>query len=366
MASAKGINKILDSELKEKLKEDDRNTNNKAKRRRMTVVIMIIILLFSILASIYYLIDSMVVENSYKVYVNGTNNAKGLRLSYDSEFGQGYKDITGKGIRLEDNSNMGLGFGASKIDYGDQSYSAMDYLMSVCSNQEGTIKTNVIDKGQAGEANGDQFLVSKFYLKNTLEVDELNGVTEESVTVNYAIQLTIENSTKNALSACRFAIIEVLDEENIYKVVEDGQNRETIIDNNAYNMSVIAQPKIKHLENGDMQINKGDEPDSEEYVGSLISGQYTNDEEALLVKNPKNKDEDWKCKNLHYEEEKRQWYYNTVEHETEESKQVFSIKPQEQKAYVVATWYEASDPDHTDAIKGGYVSFSFTFYAVEK
>lgn len=337
------------------------SANKKAKRRRNTIFILIGVLLFSILTSAYYLVDSLITENSYKVFVSGTNDAMGLQLSYDPMFGKGYYDLTGRGLRIEDTSRRGLSYGSSTISgQGTKEYDVLSYLMSVGSNQENTVETNVYDDGKAGEANGDQFLTSKFYLKNTKFADELNG---DDGVVNYSIKISIGKNVKHALRAVRFALIEVYDEENIYNY-ETGE-----YNNEAFNMKVFAQPKVVELENGDTQIYVGDEEDSQEYVAAIGSGNYTNDEDISLVTNPnKGHEKDtecWKCTNLHYSDDKV-WYYDSLEHEKEESSQVFTLDPQETRAYIIAAWYEASDPDHKDDIMSGYIQFTFTFYAVEE
>ena len=76
-----------------------------AKRSRAAVVVLASLLSFSLLASAYYLVDSLIIENSYKIYVGSSNTnqtvGKGLGLSYDKEFANGgYSDITGRGLRL--------------------------------------------------------------------------------------------------------------------------------------------------------------------------------------------------------------------------------------------------------------------------
>jgi hypothetical protein len=42
----------------------------------------------------------------------------------------------------------------------------MSHLTSVGSSKNNTIDTNVSDDGKEGEANCDQFVTSKFYLRN--------------------------------------------------------------------------------------------------------------------------------------------------------------------------------------------------------
>ena len=332
--------------------------DRKAKSRKRAIGTMIGLLVFSLATSAYYLIDSLIEENSYKIYVGGTNSAQGLLLSYDKDFEKGYSDLTGKGLRLEDCSRRGLSIGSSSLEgNGNRNYDVLSYLMSVGSNQENTVETNVTDKGHTGEANGDQFLTSKFYLKNTKEANELNA---EDGIVDYGVKVSISRNESNALSAIRLALIEVTDESKIY-------NYETgLFSNEYFNMNVFAQPKLIEQENGDNQIYHGDEENSQEYVATTVSGQYTTDKEAVLMKNPnKGKEkEDWKCTNLHLAED-RTWYYDSQEHAEDENQKLFSLGPQETKAYIVAAWYEASDPNHHEAIMAGYVTFTFTFYAVE-
>ena len=231
--------------------------------------------------------------------------------------------------------------------------------MSVASNDENTVQTNVTDKGKTGEANGDEFLASKFFLINDKEVDLLNG---DDGVINYAIRLSITENTNNALSASRFALIEVKDETNIFNYYQGT------FDNYCFSMKVIAQPKMSIQSNGDILINRGDEEDSQEYVSSTITGDYTNTPGTILLKNPNKgkENEDWKCTNLHFNQQTRSWVYDSLIHEKETKEQVFSIDPQTTKAYVVAAWFEATDPNHGNSIHGGRVSFDFTFYAVNK
>lgn len=341
------------------------DVEKKRKRQKKSKYLLLFLILFALITSGYYLYNTLIQGSFYKIYVsglggNGTNVTEGLGLSYDPTYGHGYTSLSGKGIMTESKSLKGMSFATETLidDNGKVYSNALHYLMSVASNDENGVDTNVTNQGQIGEANNkDQFLSSKFYLMNMQEEDKLNG---NDGIINYAIRLTITSNTNNALAACRFALIEVSNEETIYNYDEGTFNNE------AFKMMIIAQPKIQLQPNGDYLINKGDEPDSQEYVCSTVTGQYTNDPNVNLLKNPNKgkENEDWKCENLHYDDETKSWYYDTKKHGNEDN-QVFSINPKENKAYVVAAWYEASDPDHNNSIMSGYVSFSFTFYAIE-
>ena len=338
----------------------------KTKDRKFTRVLSTFVILGALLISGYYVFTSTITEGAYKIYVgniggSGTNNAEGIKLTYDPNYGKGYSNLSGKGIRTESNSLRGMSFSTESLtDSNGKVYkNCLSYLMSVASNDEKSIQTNVTDKGQSGEANGDEFLASKFFLMNDQKPDPLNG---KDGVIHYAVKLEITENTKNALGACRFALIEVHDESKIFNYTEGTY------DNSAFTMNVIAQPKQEQLDNGDTLIYNGSEENSNEFVSSSVTGDYTNTPDTVLLKNPNKgqEKEDWKCVNLHYDEEREMWYYDSLVHETSEDRQVFHINPESQKAYVVAAWYEASDPNHNNEIMGGYVSFNFTFYAVEK
>ena len=338
----------------------------KTKERRQFRILGAVILLFALVASGFYVFNSITNQGAYKIYVdglggNGTNTGKGIKLTYDPSYGKGYSNLSGKGIRTESASFRGMSFSTESLrDNNGKVYkNCLAYLMSVASNDANTVQTNVTDRGQSGEANGDEFLASKFYLINDQTPDVLNA---DDGVINYAIRLSITENTNSALSACRFALIEVTNEEDIFNYDEGTFN------NDCFSMKVIAQPKMETQPNGDVLINKGDEEDSQEYVSSTITGDYTNTPDTVLLKNPNKgkENEDWKCTNLHFDEQTRSWYYDTLIHEDNEEDQVFSIQPQTNKAYVVAAWFEATDPNHNNSIQGGYVSFDFTFYAVTK
>ena len=251
-------------------------------------------------------------------------------------------------------------------------------MMSAGSNQPDTVKTEKPKKDQTSSANGDQFLVGKFWLYNNNEgskedvslkknrVDNLtsqketitvDGVEYEVGTVFFAVKLTIVQNANSALEACRFALVEVHDEENIFNVEGRHYDRS----GESFTIDVFAQPKSIVQENGDKLIYQGHEEDSQEYVATTATGTYTN-EDVPLMKNPNKgkQDEDWKCTNLHYNNENKTWEYDSLVHENK----VYSIPPHTEIPYVIGAWYEGSDPNHNNDIKGGFVSFQFSFYPV--
>ena len=342
-----------------------------AKRSRAAVVVLASLLIFSLLASAYYLVDSLVIENSYKIYVGGSNMTKtvgkGIGLSYDKEFANGgYKDLNGKGLRLENQSNNGLGmsFGSTTIrptNNPEQTYSVMSYLTSVASSSKNTVDTNVTDYGRAGEANTDQFVTSKFYLRN--ESDKINSL-DLNGELDYKINIEVTKNVKNAAAALRIAVIEVIDEEKVYDPISG------VYDNSYFHIDVFGQP-VKLSEDTDTSSYSSEA----EYVSSAVSGVFTNGNDPWgrptykdiskvpLVKNPNKgyEDEIWKCINFKYDSNTLKWNYDSQL----DANKTYHLNYQQEKAYVVAAWFEASDPDHCDDISSGYVAFTVSFTVVE-
>jgi hypothetical protein len=343
-----------------------------AKRSRAAVVVLASLLSFSLLASAYYLVDSLIVENSYKIYVGSSNTnqtvGKGLGLSYDKEFANGgYKDLTGRGLRLEKQSNNGNGmsFGSSvvrPITQSNTSYSVMSYLTSVGSSKNNTIDTNVSDDGKEGEANCDQFVTSKFYLRNE---SMKSGSLDLSGNVEYKINIEITKNYRNAANALRIAVLEISDEEKIYDP-DTG-----IYDNNYFNIEVFGKPTEYVNDNVTSYSNVP------EYVATTMSGIYTDGCNSLrlqvyggegqpsipLIKNPNkgHENEDWQCVNFTNNLQTLRWEYDSLR----DANKTYSLDYKQERAYVVAAWFEASDPDHCDDISSGYVAFTVSFTVVE-
>lgn len=345
----------------------------KAKERKFTRILTVFVILAGLLISGYYVFSSTVTEGAYKIYVGGKgygenqnkvdSKKKGFGLS-TLEDGKPLSNITNKGNRQAVGGIDGSSFATDTyVDYrtGVRYPGGFSYLMSVGSSHPASVETNVTDRGAAGEANGDEFYALKFFLMNTREPDPLNG---DDGVIHYAIRLDITANTNNALSAARFAVMKVHDEKKIYNI-ETG-----VYDNKCFDIMVIGQPKMEKQANGDTLIYQGDEEDSQEYVAACVTGDYTNTPDTILLKNPNKgkEDEDWKCRNLRLNDKSgvNTWAYDTLEHEEVEDEQVFHLEPGETVPYVMAAWFESTDPNHNNDIQGGYVSFSFTFYEVEE
>ena len=341
--------------------------------RKFTRVLSTFVILAGLLIAGYYAFSTTVSDGAYKIYVGGkgyenmdaiVKGPRGLQVGY-YEDQPGYSRATGKEKKHKtQNPNGGTPLNESLTDprTGITYKSGIDYMMSIGSNHEKSVQTTVEDNGAGGYANGDEFLASKFFLKNGLEPDPLTG---DDGIIHYAIKIEVTSNARNALSAARFGLIKVKDQEKIYNF-EDLK-----YDNSVFDMKVFAQPKMETLENGDSLIYQGDEEDSQEYVSSTVTGEYTNTPGTKLLKNPNKgkENEDWKCINLHYthvKDDTYMWVYDSLIHETDESQQVFSIQPGDNIPYVISAWYEASDPNHNNSIMGGYISFQVTFYDVEQ
>ena len=336
----------------------------KTRDRKFTRVLTTFVVLGGLIISGYYVYSTTLTDGGYKIYVGGKKYENGkVEIDQSSGLsGNHYKD--GKPFHELNNpenkqpiggSSGGAMFQESLVDdrTGIKYSSGFKYLMSLASDDERSVQPATSDNGQSGEANGDEFLATKFYISNNLQPDPLTG---SDGSIEYAIRIDVTENSKNALSALRFGFIKVSDESNIYDI-DSGT-----VDNSCFQMIVVGQPKMEEQENGDILMYTGDEPDSAEYVSSIVQGQYTNDENAQLFKNPNkgHENEDWKCSNLHLDPKSNQWYYDSYEHEDIS----FKISPGEQDPFVISIWYEASDPNHNNDILGGYVSFIITYYDV--
>jgi hypothetical protein len=238
----------------------------------------------------------------------------------------------------------------------------MSYLASVGSSKNNTIDTNVSDDGKEGEANCDQFVTSKFYLRNE---SRKSGSLDLSGNVEYKINIEITKNYRNAANALRIAVLEISDEEKIYDP-DTG-----IYDNNYFNIEVFGKPT--EYVNG----NETSYSNVPEYVATTMSGIYTDGCNSLrlqvfggegqpsipLIKNPNkgHENEDWQCVNFTNNLQTFRWEYDSLR----DANKTYSLDYKQERAYVVAAWFEASDPDHCDDISSGYVAFTVSFTVVE-
>lgn len=337
----------------------------RTKERKFTRVLSVFVLLAALLVSGYYVFSTTITDGAYKIYVGGKKyedgkieipvgsdlvgtTSKGGRPFYEMNNKENKKPIGG--------SNGGSIFQEEITDERTEIVyqNGFKYIMSLASNDERSVQTNVYDNGQSAEANGDEFLATKFYIENKRKPNELTG---DDGTIEYGIRIDVTANSKNALSAARFGIMKINDESKIYNIDEAKY------DNSCFEMYVVAQPKMEVQENGDTLIYTGDEPNSNEYVSAIERGKYTNEEDVELFKNPNkgHEDEDWVCNNMRLNPKSNQWFYDSYEHDEIS----YKIKSEEIVPYVVCIWYEASDPNHNNDILGGYISFIVTYYEVE-
>ncbi len=263
---------------------------------RMALAIFVALILLLVLWAAVYTASDV---NSYKIVVSGKRGGS-LSLSFDPNFkGDGFSVLKCVGT---ESAKDGEG-----MSYGDND-GISSYIEKVAL---GEIDMEVTPNGKEGKAKpfgNDEFIVSKFYLKNM----------NETLPTKYKMQINIEANHKDVLSSARFLII---------SDTEGEQDRK-----------VYAKP----TENGER-----------EKVSTLhrVEGEY--------VKDPSNPQEDWLCESLSCDDDGN-WYYDSLENSI-----VFELEPSEVLGYVVAVWYEGSDPDHKDSILGGYMTFNVTFSAIE-
>ena len=120
----------------------------KSRERKLFRFVGATILLFTLVASGFYVFDMISNQGACKIYVDGfssggTNNGKGIKLTYDPSYGSGYSNLNGKGIRVESSSYRGMSFSTQSLkDHTGKVYkNCLAYLMSVASNDENTVNT---------------------------------------------------------------------------------------------------------------------------------------------------------------------------------------------------------------------------------
>ena len=269
------------------------NTNStatelkKAKRFRTISILLVLIL---IPLAVWGMVTMMTKDKVYKIRVDG-NFAGTLSLSFDKEFlDDGFSVLKGQ---KPESATMAEGTGYSE--------GIADYVGQV---KNGDIKMEISDGGQAGkaEASGnDEFIASKFYLKN-----------KDSLSVSYKVRINVLENSKDALSAARFYLISDCDSNNP-------------------TYQIFAQPKADG---------------SAEYVATKYKGS------DKYVSSPTG-EENWLCINLAVGEDG--WYW--------ESDAVL-LDAGEVRGFTFAVWYEGSDPEHTNSIIGGYIAFEIEFTVV--
>lgn len=274
--------------------ESKKQISRHSKTKVFFSVLLAIILILLLWGAIYTTAD----VNSYRIVVSGKRGGS-LSLSFDANFSKGFSVLKGLGVQSADNTE-GISYTEGISDY-IQKVASGEIPMEIEANKQ---------EGKAGPtAGGDQFIASKFYLKNI----------SDSSSLKYKLRINVLENTNNALSAARFMVIRDTEGE--------------------YVQNVYAQPRS----NGE-----------QEKVSTLFRGSDS------FVKDPNNIDNDWQCTNLALTENNF-WHFDSYDLQNV----TFELAPEEVVGYLVCVWYEGSDPDHCNDILGGYITFNVTFTQVE-
>ena len=211
-------------------------------------------------------------------------------------------------------------------DFSDGGFSVIRGLGSETSNQEGcsyaedvkdlvdglidgTVNIKTEDHGQAGRvenSGNDEFTASRFYLK--YKATEYNNQP-----IKVSMRINVTQNSKNALAAARFYFVKDFDNGNAeYQAIA-------------------------------LEKNGG----GNELFATTSKGSDT------YVKEP-GTNTDWVCENLKQDTDGTYYY-----------EEVLTMSAGDVIGYCTAVWFEGSDPDHNDAIIGGYISFDITFTVVD-
>ncbi len=209
---------------------------------RKFITILIIIILIALIATWF---EMNADKNSYDIKV-GTN-LRGLQLSFDPDFKNGYEVV------------KAVGTGNMPDDKGGTLSDIMPDITGVMNDEK---KMDIQNNGQKGglPTNSDEFSIAKFYLRNTYAMQE---------DVTYKVILNTYNLKRNAFSAARIMVCRQL---------PDG----------TWEKNIYAQPSD----------NGGNEP-----VACMKRGS-----EELYKDDSGN---DWYCKNMTYDEKSGEWFYDS-------------------------------------------------------
>lgn len=276
-------------------------TNKKVKRHKVFRYVIIIILLLTILFSVWGVIYTITDKNSYRIKVSGSRAAN-LSLSFDRDFKTGFSLLRCAGPEtLDDTKETTYTEGISK------------YIQDIA---DGTLKVETTDGGQRAEVikDADQYIATKIYLKNTDEYtyDELS----------YKVRIDITERGNYALAAARFMIV----------IDTDGERQQIVA---ALPNSTDGQPEKVATES------------------RTVIDEY--------VKDPNDNTKDWLCSNILYNADGKSYYYDTLVCDNISLK----LKPLAPVGFVIAMWFEGSDPDHNADIMKSDISFSVSFETIK-
>lgn len=271
------------------------------KRHRNFKILVITVIIILLLLIVFGALYQVVESNSYRIMVDGKMGGE-LTLSFQEDFRNSYSVLRGTGVKGTE-SNSGSSF----------SEGIRDYVEKIAS---GEIKMEIDDSGQNGAPpkvnENDEYVASKFYLKNDADIGKPSSKCKMTINV-------LENS-KNALAAARFMIIANTERPELKT------------------SRIYAQPAA----------TGGCEKVATKARGS-----------NYYVADPSDPTKDWECINLKQHSDGT-WDYDSWEQDGI----YYELAPQEIIGYCIAVWYEGSDPEHSNLIIGGYITFSIVFATI--
>lgn len=298
---------------------------NKDTNRRLRIILIIVLIISILICSFVWIssIDGDIKKDGYIINVDDYKDYYGteyaLELAYDPTFSDHYKELVGLGYGQVDQLQ-----GGSMFESLGTNTTMFDKFKQFAEDEEVASQY----EGNEGSANFDQYYCNKYYIRNT-----------SNQYVKYRLNLKITQNINDTLHAARFMFV-------------SG-------DDNNYNYQILA---TANKETGEKEIAATREVKTASYLGP---GYFTNpnlvdvDYHTTL-----NKEEAWLCDKLEMNAETGFYQYQSVVVAPDGkviSGDWFELAPGASTCYTVCIWFEGSDPDHNDSIKGGTLSFSISY-----
>lgn len=302
----------------------------KDRNKKVKIILIIVILCALMICSFVWVmgIDNKLEKDGYIINVEdkegyyGKDNA--LELSFDPNFEPGYEQLVGTGFGQVDKLKGGsmfesLGTNTTMFD------KFKDFAES--DEQASTFEENT-GSAQISKYH-DQYYANKYFLRNTS--DEV---------VYYRLHLKITQNINGALDAARFMFVN-----------ENGDGK--------YQYTIIATPN-RYTQEKEIAATRDVKQIDYEGLGYFTDPNIINQHLHTTL----DLEEAWLCEKL--EVNKKTGMYEYASCEIDENGYITSgdwymLLPGTSTCYTICVWFEGSDPDHSNNILGGGISFTVSY-----
>ena len=297
----------------------------KDKNKKLKIILIIILLCSLLICSFVWVmsIDQNLEKDGYIINVEDKEGFYGksyaLELAYDPTFSDAYKELVGLGYGEVDWLK-----GGSMFESLGTNTTMFDKFKNFAENEE---VASTYEKNE-GSANFDQYYCNKYYIRN---------VSDQ--VVYYRLNLKITQNIQGALDAARFMFV----------TGEEGN----------YQYQILATP---NKETNEKEVAASKKVSNATYngLGYFVNPNLINDQLHTTL----NLEEAWLCDKLEINPANGLYQYTSCEVDANgnvTSGEWYMLLPGASTCYTICVWFEGSDPDHSNAIIGGGISFTVSY-----